>query len=310
MKKGIALSFTILCIIAGGILIYKDWPLYRELRFESYTSLVTSLALTMLILLLNSVFNIFAGRILGVHLSFRHSTLSTAINSLGNLLMPLRSGTIAAAYYLKKNSNLDYTKFVALLGSYFLFSLALQAFFATISVYDSILIQPSLKLWLVAVFLLIFFLIIIIGSLRIHFPTFGFRQIQLLNDSILHFKSLFATNKSKVTFTLLTVLQIGVALIYFIQLFASLGYELNLTGALIFSISGQLLVAATITPGNLGIKEAVLAAVGTLVGVPPHISIALSLTDRIIGIFASVLIYLCLKVTAFKSRKTQKEDAM
>lgn len=61
---------------------------------------------------------------------------------------------------------------------------------------------------------------------------------------------------------------------------AALGIYLSLPGLVLFAVLGSLSIFINITPANLGVKEAIFLATGSIIGLTPQQILAIALLDR------------------------------
>jgi uncharacterized membrane protein YbhN (UPF0104 family) len=187
------------------------------------------------------------------------------VTAMGNYLTPFSGGTVARAAYLKYRHDFPYAKFVTLLASNYLVSfwvIGVVGFIASLNLVD--LSQSSWQLSFL-------FLVIVAGiSILILLPSFRLpwrnRLTNIVNislegwtlvkdDKLLLFKL--------VIFTLMNIFLNGFS---FWVAYHALGFSVSLIAATLIGLLAAFSVLLNITPGNLGIQEAVISMSSALLG--------------------------------------------
>ena len=72
--------------------------------------------------------------------------------------------------------------------------------------------------------------------------------------------------------------------------FKALGEPVGLSEVLMISLLADLMFLVSITPSAIGLREAVIALGGTLLGVDPAVAVAAAILDRIVTTIMVVLL--------------------
>lgn len=227
------------------------------------------------------------------HLFLRHFGLSpglvelvamTAGMLLGNLILPMRGGSGGLAVYLKRKHDLDFQAFAAIYGGTALLAalvntgLALVGLFVLWSVHG--FVQVPLAAFVLAVF----------GSclyLGLFPPEIGPRR-GIVGRVLEAAHSWHALTQNRGLLMELACSFLVLALVLwfsFYFIYRAIGMQVSLSAVLITSSLGGIANLVPITPGSLGIFDAVVIQVPQLFGVDPARSIAGALVFRALSFF-------------------------
>lgn len=205
----------------------------------------------------------------------------TAINSMLNLAIPAKAGLLVRGMYLKKVHHFPFTEYSKLLVTSHLAMMGLISALGLILL-GFIVIEFKLKFGLI-----LFFFSILLSLITLTYltpiiitrakPSWLKSTINLFNiwPTIAHTqKSLWIT----FGFILILLNFLWAAKLYLC--FLILGSTPEFTSILLIQCVVSLSFVVSVTPGNLGIKEAVTAFGATLLGLPAEIALLASLLDR------------------------------
>ncbi len=286
-KKIINLIVSILIFALLIAFLVRNHQSFWELSAVKPSYLIPIFALTFLLLYLNGLYLKIITEPYGIDLK-KHFQIST-VSSFLNLIMPFKGGAGFRALYLKKIYNLNYSKFIAsLMGNY-------------------VIIFLTSSLLAIVVFAIIYF-----KYQQIHLPFF-FLMIAIFLGNILAITKKFelksehkiAQRINRVSLgwqeikqhpTTLKKLLINRALgtplsILRIYLIAQgLGIDLNLLKATFLSTLGAISSLINITPGGLGITEALYGLSAETLSITVSAGVAIALISRIVNILSLIII--------------------
>ncbi len=282
LKKAIphVLSVVVLLLFIGYL--YRNADQYQQLLNLSLGSLVLLISLILGTYLANGLINYFLYQGLGVPLSLNESFGLAAINTLANQL-PFAGGLIAKGVYLKQRYQLAYTRFLSATVALYVCFVAVNglvgvAIIGSWSLRDGRSVPGLLLLGFMGMAASVVLLWL---HLDVSFAPgkWGRRMAQLTQGwQIL--------TQDRLLIARLVALQLGMALIFAGRLwiaFHILSQEVSLTQCILFAAATILTHLVSITPGALGIREAIVAAVAAALGFDAGISVVAVGIDRLVA---------------------------
>jgi len=242
------------------------------------------------------------------------SVKMSLVSSAGNFFAPAGSGLGLRAIYLKKSYGLSYSDYVSIVLCNYILVLFVNSILGLISLFmlDSFA-RPG------SVILGIFFVVLIVASIGTLFIRFKKVDVSTTSHGIKWIKVVFSVfvkissgwtiiiKNKKVALRLFVVVVVNTCLItlgtYFIM--SSLGIILSLAGVLLFSVLGALSLFINITPGNLGIKEAVFIAFSSIIGLTTPQILSAALIDRAVTFIVLLLLWIAYGKSIYASMSTE-----
>lgn len=275
---------------ACGYYVVAHWSDFAFVAEISFPEVAAAALLILGSFLINAFqLNLFLKKF-GLALGFLELISLTMGMLLGNLILPMRGGTGGMALYLKRAHGLDFQAFAAIYGGTALLTGLINAGLAAASLVVLIwfhgFAHPALTLVAVGLFAVCLYFCLFPPPVRwkdrgIVAPLFQAahswhllsrdRRLLLLSAGSLFIISLILT----VAF-------------YFIYL--ALGMPMSLYGVLVTSSLGNIANLVPLTPGSLGIFDAVVIQVPQMFGMDPARSIAGALVFRVLCFFWSLLL--------------------
>jgi len=209
----------------------------------------------------------------------------TAVMLLGNLVMPMRGGSGALAVYLKKIHGLDFQAFAAIYGGtavlVALINTALAIVALVILGWVHGFVHIGLTVTVIALFAFCLYLSLFPPPMRRE--TSGLLGLLFQAAHSWH----LLTRDRRLVFSLsCSLLVIAFALTgAFYLIYMALGDPLSLSAVLITSSLGNVANLIPITPGSLGIFDAVIIQVPQMFGLDPARSLAATLVFRVLSFF-------------------------
>jgi uncharacterized membrane protein YbhN (UPF0104 family) len=187
------------------------------------------------------------------------------ITAMGNQLTPFSGGMIARATYLKHSHALPYTVFLSLLAANYLVIFGTMGLTGGITtlIFARSLAQP----WPLVV---LFFSITLAILMLVHFPGFRLpgenRWSKRLNAALSSWDQVRSDRRLLIRVVLYELVGIVFNAFTFWIAYRALGIFLPFPSALLVSLVTGFSIVISITPGNWGVQEAVVALTSTLVG--------------------------------------------
>ncbi len=261
---------TLLIFIAAllGIALYLNAnpDLIGLLANISWWQAFLLILLRLLFLGLNGYFLKIFARLFNIHLAVWEWFGLAFVTTMGNYLTPFSGGMLVRATYLKVRHAFPYAQFVSLLAASYLLTFWVAGVLGLVAAIQLDAAASGASL------LLTFFAVLVTAVTVIFFlPTFKlsgqWRVINIANEM------LAGWGKIRTDFALLLRLG-GINLagmllngLAFWLAFQALAISVSFPKALLISLSAVFSVVLTITPGNLGIREAIIGLTGGLIGI-------------------------------------------
>lgn len=284
------LSILVLLLVLMGIGFYLNTnrELLQSVRTISWGLLGLLVLLRFLFLALNGwMLKLFVRRF-NVLLRWQEWLGLALVTTLGNYLTPFSGGMVARASYLKLKHRLAFAHFASLLAASYLLTFAGAATVGLVCLIWLGLWQRS------TLFLSLFFLIVLLGVgvamvLPIAWlPQGDRRPLRLLRTMLEGWHQLRQDRQlvgQLVGVTAVSMLLNGVA---FWVAYHALGFDdVTFPAAVLVSLSAVFSVILTITPGNVGIREAFVSLTSELIEVGVGEGLLVALLIRL-GTLATV----------------------
>jgi uncharacterized membrane protein YbhN (UPF0104 family) len=225
----------------------------------------------------------------GIPLTFREWFGLAAITTMGNYITPFSGGLFVRATYLKKRHNMPYAQFTSLLASNYLIMfwvIGIMGFF-----FLCLIGQSWSMHWPIA---LLFVIIVIAISLIFVFPE----QHIPWHNSIGRFlntmlKSWYTVKQDYSLLSrmlLLTLITIGLNGISFWLAYWALGLQISLFVAFLLGMIAAFSIFINLTPGSLGIQEAMVSLSAALLGADAREALLVVLLIRAVTVFCAFIL--------------------
>jgi uncharacterized membrane protein YbhN (UPF0104 family) len=188
------------------------------------------------------------------------------VTAMGNYITPFSGGVAIRAVYLKHRYAFPYAQFAILFASNYLIVFWVIGVVGLVTLL--IFIDSSLMNWQIT---FLFLMVTLAISVLIVLPTiklpWNYRLVRVLNTSLEGWSSIkndwFLLSKL-VIYTLINILLNGVS---FWIAYRALGFSVSFAVALLVGLLAVFSILLNITPGNLGIQEAVVSLSSAMLGV-------------------------------------------
>ncbi len=278
------ISFTLLAIILALFINY----VYNHASDFKQISLINPLWLVPLIalFLLNYFFTSIQTRELlmplGVKLKNLEVYMLSIVTGFYNIITPVHGGMGVRAVYLKKKHNFTYTNFLSTLAGMYVITFFIGSLFGLISLYFIHQIYGVFN-WVVLLIFLGLFLPLF--SIIIFSPKFKERKNKWLNRfvNVINGWNIIRKNRRVVLVCVLVatacLLVSSVSTIISYHIF---GINLSFIQALFLVSIGSIVILIQLTPGNLGVSEAVAVFSAMIIGITPAQSLSVAILGRIV----------------------------
>ena len=202
------------------------------------------------------------------------------ITNFYNLKTPLRGGAAARAIYLKKKHDFPYVHFLATLSAIYILIFLVSSLTGIFSMLT--LTEKNYPILLVLSIFTISLLSIIIFSPRIkeNGNKWLDRFIKVINGW-----HLIKNNKKIIIITIIiSLVQVFLAAINNLIVYQIFNIEISLAMALFIASIGNLSIIISLTPGNLGIGDAISVFIANIIGIPLTEAIAANILLRTVNL--------------------------
>jgi uncharacterized membrane protein YbhN (UPF0104 family) len=226
---------------------------------------------------------------LGKQVGLLESLNLSVVTTAANLLLPMQGGLAVRAVYLKRLHRFEYSNFVAaLFGTQVLMTLVCSLAAAAAVLWMALVQRrPGLGPVLAGAALCLAgsALAACLPRLRVR-PNWFLARLAAVSDG---WHRLRAEPRFLANLTAITALQLGSQLLSYWAACAVIGIHLGVAEATAVGTFGALATLLSVTPGNLGIYEAVVAFVGATLAVEPVHSVMAALLGRAV-LLATLLV--------------------
>jgi len=242
----------------------------------------------------------------------------SVLTTIGNYFTPFKGGMGIRAVYLKKKYKLSYTKFLSSLAGNYILIFFINSIVALCGTAILLSQGKHIATSLILIFLGLFLSLLIIIVFPV--PTGLLKKIQVpLVDKFISRVILVIDGwniisrdwKTLSRLMFLTFITIPLTLLLYIIEFKSLGIEISFLNVLLFSSISSIAFLISITPGSLGIKEAILILFQTTLLLDTSEILAVSIIDRVVTFFVMIMLWVVIKLyksNILNSRNTKKTN--
>ncbi len=304
LKKLISPTLTVAVLLLFGIYLYNNPQIIETVLAVPLLLVILIMMLFLSVFLVEGLFIKITLDIFDKHITLKEAYYLSTISRIGNYLLPLRAGAIFRATYLKKNYQFEYSKFLSTLYAYYILLFIINAFLALlaflIKYLDTQQYYPIPTLFFILLFLGTLFVILFrktfnIGNFKV--PKIVEKVVNILNKFITSWDMIVKRKRVFLSLLLITFGNISInALIHTVE-FISLGIKINILDVLLYTCLSGVSLLISITPGSLGLREAVFLITSESIGLNEQQIMQLALLDR--GILFILLIVLLIAITVF-----------
>lgn len=304
-KNILSLLLTIFVLSLFGVYLYNNPQILEALLQISPISIFFVMILFLLLFLLEGIFIKVTLDVFDKHIDLKESYYLSTISRIGNYLLPMRAGAIFRATYLKNKYNFEYSKFLSTLYAYYIFLFLINSFLALISLFlkylNTGISYPLVTIFFVALFLGTLFVILFRKTFKVE-NRYVEKGITILNKFVTSWDMIIKKENLFLNLVLITTGNILLnGLINFVE-FLSLGIKINLLDLLLYTCLSGVSLLISITPGSLGLREAIFLLTSESIGLSQEQIMQLAFLDRGILFFLllSLLIFISFFVKRFK----------
>ena len=281
-------SLALFFIVAAGIGFYmKHNPgLIGYIRDISSWSMIILFMVSIATIVANGLcLRTFAIKF-SIHLNWKEWFGLASVTAMGNYLTPFSGGLVARAAYLKHRYDFPYSHFLAVLAANYMIA------FAAISVTGIITALTRTGIGSHSWPVLLFFIATLSTILLVSYaPSMAagkqYRLLRLVQPALEGFDIIRRDRAlwgKLITLTFFNAAAGG--LLYFVA-FASVGFAVPFTVALLIYLLTSFTILINITPGNLGVQEAATSLAASILGAGADMGLLAALIVRAVAILSA-----------------------
>jgi uncharacterized protein (TIRG00374 family) len=313
LKRILSISLMIVILAFFAYYICNNIHEFKEVKIVNPWRLIFLVIITIFMAVANGLIIKYLLEPFDIKMSFKEWFGLATITTFYNTIMPFRGGLIAKAAYLKKKRGFSFTNFIAMMAGFYVINLFVAALIGGLALAFIYFEYGFYNNIISAVFIIGFvsMLIIILFSPKFREPeTWILKKfIQVVNGW-----HIIKKNKKIILIScLVTILQIILGAIATIISFSLVGFHIEFSKAILLTSLGVFTLLIGITPGNLGITEAVQVFVGLAIGITPAISLTAAIIRRLVSMTITLVLgpifsYLLLKHNPKSENKLENEN--
>lgn len=312
MKKNIiSILLTVLVLILFGIYLYRNPQILISIQEINLWYLIVISVLFLIIFFIEGLFIKLTLHAFDKNIDTKESYFLSTVSRIGNYLLPMRAGAVFRAMYLKKIHKFEYSKFLSTLYAYYILLFLIYSVLALLALgikyIDTYIYFPIVT---------IFFVILFIATvLVIVFRKFEVKNMSknkyiqkiltVLNKFISSWDNIVKRKDIFINLILLTTGNILINWVIYIVEFHSLNININILDTLLYTCLSGVSLLISITPGSLGLREAVFLFTSESIGLTEEQIMQLAFIDR--GVMYVLLLVLLVLITIFVKRFKLKD---
>jgi len=256
---------VVLAVVAIALYLGFQRQLLATLENVTFATITYLVVLRLLFLGANGLFLREFALKFGVQLTPKEWFGLSMVTTMGNHITPFSGGMIARAAYLKRHHEFPYAQFATLLASNYLVNFGV---ISVIGIVALLTFGEAMQLyWQVFVFFVAVVISIsalaLVPSTRLPWKNRIARAVNTSLEGWAAVKSDRCLLARLVTYALINILLNGLS---FLIAYDALGSPVSFRAALLIGLLASFSILINVTPGNLGIQEAVVSLSSGLLG--------------------------------------------
>jgi uncharacterized membrane protein YbhN (UPF0104 family) len=234
------------------------------------------------------------------------------LSSIGNFFGPILGGASIRAVYLKKKHDFEYSKFISTLYGFYIVTFLTNALIGLLLVINyGMKVGGSTELWSVAAVFLFIFLanlaLVAIPAKVLHkivglFKFLPKRLIKITDLMIGGWETIRVNHKLLFKLFLLNIAITSVIMVESTVLYYQFVDNWQLTSVLLYTILGTLSTLVSVTPGAVGVKEAIFLFSASVTVLAPEQILQMATVDRSATFLLLIISYAVVKLFSLKKK--------
>jgi uncharacterized membrane protein YbhN (UPF0104 family) len=305
IRKHFPYLLSIIAIILFIIYLIRNADRYQEILYITPRLLLILLGLIIIVIVGNGLTNFFFYRGLGIIVSLNEGLGLAAVNTLANQL-PFSGGMIAKGAYLNTRYRLEYGRYFSATAALYVLYVSFSGVLGAVTLLYKLLFQR-----ITAPTILIAGFVGMISSIGLYWLPIELKwfpdRLKEYIENLLDGWQILRRNKKLVIQLIVVQLIALVAMAgrYWI-VFRILAQEVNLSSCILFSAAAILTQLITITPGGLGVREAIVAGVASILGFDFGLGVVAVGIDRLVA--TTIILILGTFYTYVLSREATRDN--
>jgi uncharacterized protein (TIRG00374 family) len=282
MKTKNIISGAVLLLTITYLVYYikNNLQSFKQLTITNPMYLIPLLIFFLLFLYLNGIMLKTLMKPFKIKIKNREAFGLAAITNFYNLITPFKGGAAARAIYLKKKHDFPYINFLATISAIYILIFLVSSLTGILSMLT--LQEKNTPILLALSIFTIFLLSVVIFSPKIKEKSNKWlnRFIKVINGW-----HLIKNNKKIITITILIALvQVVLTALNNLIAYQIFGIQITLAKALFIAAIANLSIIIAITPGNLGVGDAINVFTANIIGIPLTEAIAATILLRAVNL--------------------------
>lgn len=288
-NKKIIIYFLVIAVV--GLFFYQFKDELLEIHIVKPIYILPIILASFAIILVNGLINFIILKSYSLSIPFLTCVGLAGLSALGNLVIPMRGGSVSNAVYLKKKFKFSYSKFLSSLSALYVVIFWVSSVCGLLGV---LLLRVFYNIgtpWDLALFFLIIF--VTLSSIIIFSPTIPLTKYSFINKFISvvnNWNSFNQDRKSILYVAIATILNILIGTVLSYSMFQLIGETVNLFKLAIYTIFSGFSILISFTPGNLGIKETFAIYSASTLGIALPLVLVVSIVERLASLLVSLLV--------------------
>ena len=306
-KKVIKIFIYLLITFGVIIFINKFKEEFSNISIVKPIFLIPLSILVLIFFAVNGLVNKILLKEFKIYLTFKEWFGLSIINTIGNYIAPFRGGSISNALYLKKKYKFSYSSFLSLLSATYIIVFWVNSLLGIVSL---IFVKVFYNNFSIIIFLFFLLIFLTLTTLILLSPKIKTSKYIYLNKFIDVINNWHTTRKNLKIIMIISFLaflnNILIVSMSYLE-FLILGEYIVISKLFVLSVFSSFSIFLSITPGNLGIREAFSVYSGQLLGIPIVKVVAISIIDRFINFILSFILSLYFTNTLLGKTVKHKE---
>lgn len=310
MKKYLSTALTIVILAAFGIYLYFNIEKFEPLTNVNAISLIIVGSAHTFMMLSNALFLKVMLDKFKVRIPVLDSFNITVLSTIGNYFTPFRGGIGVRAVYLKKNFKLKYSRFVSTIFGTYIVVFMINSLAGILGLFLIQQTTDKTNSLLYLFFILLFASTVFLSLVKLPKLELNIKFLKpvfkIVNRIQTGWETLAGDYKTLVQLSALTVLNIVIALISTWIEFNAIGVNLSLPSLILYVAISSTSLLVSITPGSLGIREAILALFSNVMNITNEQVLQVAVIDRAVVFVVLAALYVFLKIFISIEKKSKK----
>jgi len=305
IKKNYKNLISIVILLLSVVVLVQMRSQLSEVKLVKPLLLIPAFILTSAFLVLNGLMTMILVGSFGLKLGIIESISLSVTNTFGNLVTPFRGGLVSNAIYLKNKYKFNFSNYVAMMSATYVVVFWVASFAGLIS---CVFIGIVYGLFSWPIFFVFSMGTIMLGMVMFFSPKVNDTTIPILNKVSFVINKWNSISKNRkligeiILLNLLnTMLMVGTS--YFE--FQAIGLSVSIEKLIFLSVFSIYSLFLSITPANLGVKEAFAVYSGLAVGIMASNVIMVSLVDRMLNVLIVLSLFLPASYILLRRTKTK-----